>query len=107
MDRQVFTILCSIKSLLVPFFCNRFFVDLVCYWNVHQGFPSGLNAMISGPDGSTANLGFVETLFFVDVPGCFALATAATPMAIITEKCLSHISLVEGVSRISTKPKSL
>jgi hypothetical protein len=52
--------------------------------------------MISGPDGSTANLGFVETLFFVDVLGCFAPATAATPMAIsLKNVCLISLSLKE------------
>jgi hypothetical protein len=51
-------------------------------------------------------MGFVETLVFVDALGCFAPATAATPQGDITEKCSSHISLVEGVSRISTEPKN-
>jgi hypothetical protein len=51
---------------------------------------------------------FVETLVFVDALGCFAPATAATPRGDITGKCLPHISLIEGASRISTEhPMSL
>jgi hypothetical protein len=51
-------------------------------------------------------MSFVETLVFVDAFGCSAPAVAATPYGDITEKCLSHISLVEGVFRISTEPKN-
>jgi hypothetical protein len=39
-------------------------------------------------------IGFIETLFFVDVLGCFAPATAATPMAIsLKNVCLVSLSL--------------
>jgi hypothetical protein len=41
---------------------------------------------------------------FIDVPGAFIPASVASPRGDITEKCLSHVSLVEGVSRISTEP---
>jgi hypothetical protein len=41
-------------------------------------------------------IGFIETLFFVDVLGCFAPATAATPMAIsLKNVCLVSLSLKE------------
>jgi hypothetical protein len=41
-------------------------------------------------------IGFIETLFFMDALGCFAPATAATPMAIsLKNVCLISLSLKE------------
>jgi hypothetical protein len=51
------------------------------------------------------NIGFVEALDFMDVPGGFAPATMAAPIEDISGKCSSHITVAEVCFRNSIKPE--